>query len=481
MLNTKSFFALFTTSLLISACGGNNSESKGSDKNRTAPFTTEFESNLTLQKDADPMIQLLGRSSNQDASFNAYSVTHHFDKGSTSIILSFNFDKDDATNTLYVNYDPILKKVLDISMGENYLSEKIHNLSKPDLFACAESFVFDSCKNISVKYDETTGYSEVTFTNTKLSTPKITRLSPIDENNPPLIEKSDIYLNGKLSGTLSVPPQNFNNIRKTSQFTISANQQPIALMGATYDPETHAIFFSSHINNGIDADLKLGKFSTFIKDKATLDSLLQTTTLYGLSGACMSAVLTLPVNQTSTIQPVENTDYMTLDFNQAIYSSKEELPLFPNFPIQQDCAKTILQLDGSVRVNKPFTQLQITPILKNEDTLHSVQPALYFDVTNHNIQKFGNDTIDVSILDNKIKKINFKATRTIPNPSTGLLLVDVEYHYGCDVAQPCQGVSYNPENNQVNFKNTILTLKDTSTAEVNENIILNGVFDFAGR
>lgn len=481
MLNMKSSIALLATSLLLSACGGNDSEQKANNTTHRVAFTTTFESNLTFQKNSDSVIQISGRSSNQDEDINAYAVTHHFDKGTASIVFSFNFDKNDIANTLHVNYDPILKKVLNISIGENYLDEKIQNLSKPNLFACSESFAFDSCKNIDIKFDEKTGYSEINFVNTKLSTPNITSLSPINEDKQSTIEKSYISLNGKLSGFLSTPPQTLQNIRKTSQLNISANQQAISLMGAIYDPETSALFFSSHTDNGIDADLKLGKFTTYLKDNLAIASSLQTEVLYGFSGACMSSLLTIPVKELTSIEPTENSNDITLAFNQAVYSYENNVPLFPNMPVPSECAKTNLQLDGSLKVNKPFTQLQITPILKSEDTLHFVQPALYFDATNHNIQKFGNDTIDVSVIDNKIKQINFKATRNNPNPSTGLIFEEIQYNYECNATQSCQGVSYNPENNKLIFKNTMLTLKGTAADEVNKNIILNGIFDFAGR
>lgn len=120
MLNIKSSVAVLTTSLILSACGSDNHQSK--ENNSTSPtiFTTEFKSDLTLQKDSDPVINIVARASNQDDNINAYSVTHHFDRGSSSIILSYNFDKSDISKTLHINYDPILKEILSISLSSKW-------------------------------------------------------------------------------------------------------------------------------------------------------------------------------------------------------------------------------------------------------------------------------------------------------------------------------------------------------------------------
>ncbi|MCH7393077.1 hypothetical protein MMP66_02140 [Acinetobacter dispersus] len=113
MLKIKPCITILTTAVIISACGGGDRNDSKTTEDTTpvlTPFTTEFQSTLSLQKDADPIIQISNRSSNQNDEVNVYSVTHHFDSGSSSIIFSYNLDKNDTNKTLRINYDPILKK-----------------------------------------------------------------------------------------------------------------------------------------------------------------------------------------------------------------------------------------------------------------------------------------------------------------------------------------------------------------------------------
>lgn len=484
MLKIKSGITILTTAIIISACGGGN-DSKTLQDHTTQPiaFTTEFQSTLSLQKDAEPVIQVSSSKSNQNDDIDAYLVTHHFDSGSSSIILSYNFDKNDTNKTLHVNYDPILKKVLNISIGENYLKPDIFSFSKEDIFSCSNTVLFEPCKNIQIFFDEQTGFSKINFDNTKLSNLPTVRLSPLENpDNQLSTEKSYITLNGQITGSLSRPPQTFNNIRKTSQSSLLSNQKPVSLMGAVYDPKTKVILFGTHANNGIDSSLKLAQFSTGIENNLIQYSLLSTETSFYMSGMCGAMTLTFPVEDVATLQSNKNTDNISLTFNQAIYKDKKDLPpLFPNFPIQPECAQAQLQLDGSVTVNISSTQLQISPILKNESSFSLVQPALYFDVINHDRQQFGNNALQVKIRNNQIEKIDFKDTRIGKNPTTGLLVDYTEYQYNCGYTEACTGLSYDIEKNKISFDNTKLTSKKSPANEVNNHITLNGVFDFAGR
>ncbi|MFV5193337.1 hypothetical protein ACMXYY_14580, partial [Acinetobacter courvalinii] len=308
----------------------------------------------------------------------------------------------------------------------------------------SNTVLFEPCKNIQIVFDEQTGFSKINFDNTKLSNLPTVRLSPIENpDNQLSTEKSYITLNGQITGSLSRPPQTFNNIRKTSQSSLLSNQKPVSLMGAVYDPKTKVILFGTHANNGIDSSLKLAQFSTGIENNLIQYSLLSTETSFYMSGMCSAMTLTFPVEDVATLQSNKNTDNISLTFNQAIYKDKKDLPpLFPNFPIQPECAQAQLQLDGSVTVNIPSTQLQISPILKNESSFSLVQPALYFDVINHDRQQFGNNALQVKIRNNQIEKIDFKDTRIGKNPTTGLLVDYTEYQYNCGYTEACTGLRY---------------------------------------
>ncbi len=253
-------------------------------------------------------------------------------------------------------------------------------------------------------------------------------------------------------------------------------------MGVVYDPKTKTILFGTHAINGINSSLKLAQFSTGIENSIVQYSLLSTETLFGFPRFCNTITSTLPIEDISTIQLSKNTDNITLTFDQAIYNNKNDAtPVLPSSPFQQECPTTHIQLDGSVTVNIPTTQLQITPILKNENSFSFVQPALYFDVTNHDRQQFGNNALQVKIRNNRIEKIDFRDTRIGKNPTTGLLLDHSEYEYSCGYTQACIGLSYDVDKNKIIFKNTTLTSKNNPTNEVNNSITLNGIFDFAGR
>ncbi|ESK54290.1 hypothetical protein [Acinetobacter tjernbergiae] len=482
MLNINSSVAVLTASLILSACGSDNHQSKENNSTSSTPFTTEFKSNLTLQKDSDPIIQISGRRSNQNDDVNAYSVTHRFYRGSSSIILIYNFDKSDINKTLHINYDPILKKVLSVSIGKTYLTKLNINSSNNNSLACSDSILFEACKNINVKFDEKTGNSEINFENLKLSntpTITITPVNTLDSVQLPPINKSYTYLTGKISGSLSIPAQTFENIRKTSQINMSVNQKSISPIDAIYDPETKEILFSSYADNWIDSGLKPTNFTTSIENTITKYALVEAETLHGFSGACMSFVVSTRIKDVASIQASDNTNDISLKFNQSIYQDNTIPPLFPNIPIQQTCATTFIQLDGVVKVNKPLTQLQITPTFKNGENRTVVQPALYFDVINHNQQRFGNNTIQIELKNNKIEKINFKDFLIGVDSSTGLLK-RFEYNFTCDAAQSCQGISYSPKDNQLKFSNTALFYKGEHP-ELNKNIHINGIFDFAGR
>lgn len=484
MLNIKSSVAVLTTSLILSACGSDNHQSKENNLTSSTSFTTEFKSNLTLQKDSEPAIQIAGRTSNQNDDVSAYSVTHHFNRGSSSIILSYNFDKSDISKTLHINYDPILKKVLSVSIGKTYLTKLNINSSNDNSLGCSDSILFEVCNNINVKFDEKTGNSEINFENLKLSnTPTITMTLPPmktrDGIQLPPITKSYTYLAGKISGSLSIPAQTFENIRKTSQINMFANQKPISPIDAIYDPEAKEILFSSYADNWIDSGLKLTNFTTSIENTITKYALVEAETLHGFSGACMSFVVSTPIKDVASIQTSENANDISLKFNQSIYQDNTIPPLLPNIPIQQPCATTFIELDGVVKVNKPLTQLQITASFKNGDNRTFIQPALYFDVINHNQQKFGNDTIQIEVKNNKIEKVNFKDYLMGVDLNTGLLKRS-EYNFSCDSVQSCQGISYNSKDNQVKFNNTSLFYKGEHP-ELNKDIHINGVFDFAGR
>lgn len=484
MLNIKSSISILTASLMLAACGGDNNQSKEDSSTSSVLPTTEFKSNLTLQNDSEPAIQITGRTSNQNDDVNAYSVTHLFDRGSSSIILSYNFDKSDISKTLHINYDPILKKVLSVSIGKTYLTKLNINSPNDNSLACSDSILFEVCNNINVKFDEKTGNSEINFENLKLSnTPTIIMtLPPVktrDGIQLPPITKSYTYLAGKISGSLSTPAQTFENIRKTSQINMSANQKPIFPIDAIYDLEAKEILFSSYADNWIDSGLKLTNFTTSIENTITKYALVEAETLHGFSGACMPFVVSTPIKDVASIQASENANDISLKFNQSIYQDNTIPPLLPNIPIQQPCATTFIQLDGVVKVNKPLTQLQITPTFKNGENRTFIQPALYFEVINHNQQKFGNNTIQIELKNNKIEKINFKDFLVGVDSSTGSLK-RFEYNFTCDSVQSCQGISYSPKDNQLKFSNTTLFYRGEHP-ELNKDIHINGIFDFAGR
>ena len=193
----------------------------------------------------------------------------------------------------------------------------------------------------------------------------------------------------------------------------------------------------------------------------------------------MSFVVSTPIKDVASIQASENANDISLKFNQSIYQDNTIPPLLPNIPIQQPCATTFIQLDGVVKVNKPLTQLQITPTFKNGENRTFIQPALYFEVINHNQQKFGNNTIQIELKNNKIEKINFKDFLVGVDSSTGSLK-RFEYNFTCDSVQSCQGISYSPKDNQLKFSNTTLFYRGEHP-ELNKDIHINGIFDFAGR
>lgn len=470
MLNIKSSVAVLTTSLILSACGSDNHQSKENNSTSPATFTTEFKSDLTLQKDSDPVIQIAGRTSNQDDNINAYSVTHHFEKSKSSIIFSYNLDKNDVSKTLYVKYDPILKEILGASIKSS--PTKIGELQVGSMqYACSE-FFYDACKNIQINFDDKTGYSELTFHNAKLSTSNLT-----DSTNT---IKSFITLNGKLAGSLSNLPQTFEDIRKTSVSNLLINQQKNMPLAVIYDPILKQISFDTYTENNFDTGLKLNQFITTLNDKFPPSTILRTETLSGLSGACISKISDIYASP-SSITVTENSNDITLTFDQTTYKHTNDALLTPNLPLLDTCPSTYRELNGFVKVNKPHTKLQISPIKKEDFGYSDFQvPAQYFDVANHNLQKFGNDFIDVEIKNKQIERVSFHEYDLRAAPNSNVLTV-FRYTFTCDAKKSCKGISYDDKKTSITFKNTNLFYEENQFNTINQSITLNGVFDFAGR
>lgn len=469
MLKIKSCITILTTAAIISACGGGDRNDSKITEDTTpviTPFTTEFQSTLILQKDADPIIQISNRSSNQNDEVNAYSVTHHFDKESTSIILSYNFDKNDTNKTLHVNYDPILKEILAVSIGSKRIKTGQLEIGSMQ-YACSKSF-YDVCKNIQLNFDDKTGNSEIIFNNTKLSTPNLT----VDGSTN--TTKRFMTLNGKLIGKLSTPPQTFENIRKTSEVNLSINSQPISPIGIIYEPESTSVTFNTYTDNGINQGLKSDLFTTLTTYNNGSNSSVYTKSYQALPTiGCLDLIDTnIPVQNPLSITVQETIDKVNLTFNQTKYQQIHNPP--------SECIATNLKLDGSITVNKPLTQFTITPDDKNTYIPPFNQPALYFDTINNNKQEFGNDTLQVTLLNNSIEKINFKEIKLGVDITTGLLK-RFENNFSCDKNHPCQGINYDTSNTKVTFSNTPLLYKDEKNPTLNRIFHINGIFDFAGR
>ncbi|MBJ8416901.1 hypothetical protein [Acinetobacter courvalinii] len=467
MLKIKSGITILTTAIIISACGGGN-DSKTLQDHTTQPitFTTEFQSTLSLQKDAEPAMQVSSSKSNQNDDVDAYSVTHHFDSGSSSIIFSYNLDKNDTNKTLHVNYDPILKEILAVSIGSKRI--EIGQLEIGSMqYGCSSSF-YDVCKNIKINFDDKTGHSEIIFNNTKLSTPHLTLAESTNTT------KSVMTLNGKLTGKLSIPPQSFESIRKTSKVDLSINSQPISPIGIIYEPESKNVTFNTYTDNGVNQGIKSDLFTTLTSYNGGSNSSVYTKSYQAspITG-CLGLIDTnIPVQNPLSIQVQETTDKINLTFNQTKYQQTYSPP--------SDCSTTNLKLDGSITVNKPLTHLTIISDDKNTLIPPLNRPALYFDVVNNNQQEFGNEIIQVTLQNNSIIKINFKEVKLGVDPSTGLLK-RFENNFSCNTTQPCQGISYDAVNTKVTFKNTPLYYKDEKNPTLIRVFHINGIFDFAGR
>lgn len=467
MLKLKPIIIILTTALTISACvSGNDGKTKEDTTTVLAPFTTEFQSTLTLQKDLEPTIQVQGRGSNQNDEINAYSVAHHFNKSESLIILSYNFDQNDKDKTFHIYYDPILKKILAISMGNKKI--KIGQLEIDSMqYACSKPF-YDICQNTQIHYDDKTGYSEILFNNTKLTTPSLNLDGSTNTT------KSFITLNGKLVGKLSSKPQSFEDIRKTSKVNLSINSQPISPIGIIYEPESQSVTFNTYTDNGINQGLKADLFITQTNYNNGSNSSVYTKSYQALPTiGCLDLIDTnIPVQNPLSIKVQESINQVNLTFNQAKYQQIHNPP--------SDCISTNLGLDGSITVNKPLTQFTITSDDVNTHIPPFNQPALYFDVINSNKQEFGNETIQITLQDNIIEKINFKEIKLGVDLNTGLLK-RVENNFSCDKTQPCQGISYDAANTKVTFANTPLSYKDEKNPTLSRTFHINGIFDFAGR
>ena len=177
----------------------------------------------------------------------------------------------------------------------------------------------------------------------------------------------------------------------------------------------------------------------------------------------------------------ENSNDITLTFDQTTYKHTNDALLTPNLPLLDTCPSTYRELNGFVKVNKPHTKLQISPIKKEDFGYSDFQvPAQYFDVANHNLQKFGNDFIDVEIKNKQIERVSFHEYDLRAAPNSNVLTV-FRYTFTCDAKKSCIGISYDDKKTSITFKNTNLFYEENQFNTINQSITLNGVFDFAGR
>lgn len=469
---------LTSSAFILSACGGN------SDEQPSAPIastksTAQFTGDLTI-KDAQGLSQTIAsRTTDENATVPAYGVNHNADRAQREIILTYQLNSTAPQNVLVVGYNPDSQQISHIQLEQVLVGAEANAVSNV-LYYQPETL-----DDITLSYDDKTGQSEIVFNNKVLAynavnvAPENPTIINTSLNNPSPTETARFFvLNGRLKGSLSTAPKNFDDFPKSSNTLLTVNQQPVSMLNTFYDVQNSSVHFSTLSTDALNKQKR--DFYSIDLRNGTVNSAYHL--FYPLiNPVCGINNLVAQADNLSSITAQTNDQTLSLNFNQSSYSNY-------NLPSASACqlgTLTSKTLNGSIRLLKPQTQLNISSAEKASTANQIINfPIQKVDLINHNQKLLSNNFIAVHEINGKIKTVSYIANVrrfNIPGFAVqdGISMIQ-QVHYQCGKTTNCTGVTIGADGFSVDFKNAVLTTTETN-ANVNRSLTINGKLDYTGR
>jgi hypothetical protein len=438
---------------------------------------------LTI-KDAQGQSQtIVGRTTDENAEVPAYSVSHNADRAQREIILTYQLNSTAQQNVLVVGYSPDTQQISHIQLQQSLASTEANAVSNM-LYYQPENL-----DNITLNYDDKTGQSEIVFSNKALAYNQayiaMDNNTVIDNllNNPSPADISRFFvLNGRLKGSLSTAPKNFDDFPKSSNTSLTINQQPVSMLNTFYDVQNSSVNFSTLSTDSLNQQ-KRDFYSIDLRNGTVNNAsyLFYPSNNSSINPACGITNLVAQVNNLPSIAAQTNDQTISLSFNQSSYSNYT----IPSTSVCQIGTLPSKTLNGSIRIVKPQTQLNISSAEKANTEKQIINfPIQQVKLINHNQKILSNGFITIHEINGKIKTVSYVANVPRFNfpgfmVQNGIsLLQQVQYY--CGKTTNCAGVSIGADGFSVDFKNAVLTTTETN-ASVNQSLTINGKLDYTGR
>lgn len=443
-----------STAIFLSACGGGGGSSNSATPDtKPQPFQSSFNSSLVIKQDGQPDQKITSRTTTENDQVNAYNFETSInsasltpaDLKSTSLTYSqnlvFQLSSVPDQKTLNVSYDPIHKRFDDIVYTETTSSSTTY-------YRCFYNDTFGSkCENTQLTVDAATGKTELSFSN-----------SMIKSSNS---DKS-ITLSGKITASISAPPQQLKDIPKTTLDNLSISGQSSPVLAAI--SKTYLSTF--YVTELLFADGK-NLLVSHPNDIIGQSMLTQPNASNWFDSKLFS------LNDPLQLKVQSTNNNTSIQFIQAAYTNSE-LNNQNQFSIDE---KAII--NGSVKVQKPTQNIEISSWSSKQDKSSNYVPSrINITLINHNEKILSDGNLSVHLRDNKVMSAQlFYLSRN----GEVLDLVD----YACGITTSCSGIRVESNGFEVQFNSSILhqTISPTGhiNPDMNQSITLNGGLVYSGR
>lgn len=476
--NILSVAILTSSAVLLSACDGSDSGQSAAPITNTKA-TAQFSGDLTIKNAQGQSQIIVGRTTDENAEVPAYSVSHNADRAQREILLTYQLNSAAPQNVLVVGYSPDTQQISHIQLQQSLVGTEANAVSNMPYYQP------ETLDDITLSYDDKTGQSEITFNNkvlafyaayVALDNPTIINTSL---NNPSPTETARFFvLNGRLKGSLSTAPKNFDDFPKSSNALLTINQQPVSMLNTFYDVQNSSVHFSTLSTDPLNKQKR--DFYWVDLRNGTVNS--SSHFFYPLlNPVCGINNIVAQADNLPSITSQANDQTISLNFNQSSYNNY-------NLPSNSACQIATLPsktLNGSIRLLKPQTQLSISSAEKaNTENQIVTFPIQKVELINDNQKILSNGFITIHEINGKIKTVSYIANVPRFNMpgfvvQNGISLIQqVQYH--CGKTTSCAGINMGADGFSVDFNNAILTTTEKN-ANVNRSLTINGKLDYTGR
>ena len=463
-------FSLLASVLGLSACGGGSGGSSPATTEPPAkPLVSSFSSSLTVQDEGQPVQAIASRTTTEGKdSTLAYLVSTTLSNSRTisigdSIVTAsfpvvsktFSFQLGDLKDSpiLDILYDTAAQTVTDITLRRDRKSPL------PDTSTCNmnnQTNAAFSCQGVTFGEMMRNGKFSITFNNTILRK---------TANDTPQVHT--VALNGKLTGELSIPPRDFQDIPQTSSGNIFVNGKVLKVLATSQNSRTRG----GYSRTGLTALLEDGSGIYF--GKYANGNYESRYVLPAPAGLITGPETITRLNH----QTIAQSDTFQLGATRFIF----EAPMHGETPVP-------LTISGHLTVPKPLQQFSYAPVVPanvdansywyatNSPLRYSYIPeGISITLTNHNQVQLESNGFTAIIKDKKVQSINYESMLMNADP--------IQYAaYSCGRNSfSCHGATVTADGFGILFNNTKLGDTDQDAIELPAAITLNGGLVYPGR